>query len=166
MQTIEELREAARNKLTGYTEREIDCFVQGGMYMMGNMPQKRSEEWYEQQARKKEENVRRSEDVCRLFQKATGLKEAVDAIQNIKTEEEVVTHAFTVLFENVNTNPEFRKQVLDLMDAEEKSVSREIIGAVKTGMNAFNERHSDIVLDFRREEENNGLWTFVWDEAL
>ena len=53
MQTIDDIKQAARTKLVGYTDKEIECFVQGAMYMVGNLPQRRSEEWYQQQADKK-----------------------------------------------------------------------------------------------------------------
>ena len=34
-------------KLVGYTEKEIESFVQGAMFMAGNLPEKRSAEWYQ-----------------------------------------------------------------------------------------------------------------------
>lgn len=166
MQTIEDLKNAAKTKLDGYTDREVECFIKGALYMAGNLPQKRSEEWYRQQAEKKAEGISRSDEVCNLFQQVTGLKEAVDAINNIKQASEVIDRAYTVLFENLQDDPEFRATMLDMLGAEDKSVSSEIIDAVKRGCRGFNERHNDIVLDFRRLEENDGQWTLIWDEAL
>lgn len=166
MKDIEQIREAAKKKLVGYTEKEIDSFVAGAMYMAGHLPQRRSEEWYEQQAKRKAEGIERSDEVCKFFQDATGLKAAVENIKNLKSEKEIIEHAFAILFENMAANPTFRKQMLDLMDAEEKSVSREIIDAVKTGIAAFNERHEDIILDFRKMEENDGRWTMSWEETI
>lgn len=33
MQTIEDLKNAAKTKLDGYTDREVECFVKGALYM-------------------------------------------------------------------------------------------------------------------------------------
>lgn len=166
MQTIEDLKNAAKVKLDGYTDREVECFVKGALYMAGNLSQKRSEEWYRQQAERKAEGIERADEVCKLFQEATGLKRAVDSINNIKIESEVIDRAYKVLFENMLDNPEFRATMLEMLGAEDKSVSNGIIEAVKRGCKGFNELHNDIVLDFRRLKENNGEWTLMWDEAL
>ena len=44
MKAIQEIREAAKTKLVGYTEKEIESFVQGAMFMAGNLSEKRSAE--------------------------------------------------------------------------------------------------------------------------
>lgn len=163
MQTVDELKEAAKTKLVGYTEKEIECFIQGAMYMAGNLPQKKSDEWYQQQAIKKAEAAERAEETCRFLGKVSGLKAAVDAINGMKTEGEVIERAFTILFENMMDNSEYRAKILDMLEAEDKSVSGEILDAIKIGCKAFNQRH-DIKLNFAREEENENQWTFSWIE--
>lgn len=165
MKTLQEIKDAAKQKLVGYNEKEIECFVQGAMFMAGNLPQRRSDEWYEQQAQRKAEGMERSEAVCEHFKHVTGLGAAVE---NIKNREPVTRHindALAVVFKNILKNPGYRAVMLDMMDAEDKSVSREILHALAVGIKAFNECHKT-QLNFMREEENNNEWTLSWDEPL
>jgi len=165
MQTIEELREAAKNKLTGYTEKEIECFVQGAMYMAGNLPQKRSEEWYRQQAERKAENASKADAVCELFKEVTGLGAAVENLKSRQSVSDMTDRVLTTFFSGLENNPEYREKFLKAISAEDMGFSREIIRTIHDGFRAFNERH-DIQLNFLPEEENEGRWTFSWDEPL
>ena len=109
--------------------------------------------------------MERSEAVCEHFKHVTGLGAAVE---NIKNREPVTRHindALAVVFKNILENPGYRAVMLDMMDAEDKSVSREILHALAVGIKAFNECHKT-QLNFMREEENNNEWTFSWDEPL
>ena len=165
MKTIEEIREAAKKKLVGYTDKEKESFVQGAMFMAGELPQKRSEEWYQQQAAKKAEGAARSEAVCEYFKEVTGLGAAVDAMKGRSAESQAVDRAFQIFAEGLRDNPEYRQQFLDSLGARDMAMSYEILLAIKQGCRAFNERH-DIQLGFYPDEENGGRWTFYWDEPV
>ena len=165
MMNLEELKEAAKNKLDGYTEKEIECFVQGAMFMAGHLPQKHDEEWYRKRAEEKQAAAERSDAICKFFQDTTGLKSAVDAIRSTRTEGEVINHAFEVLFSNMMDNPQFRAVMLDMLGAEDKSVSREIIEHLQMSCRAFNRNHVT-QLEFSQLEENNDRWTLTWDEPV
>lgn len=162
---IEELKEAAKKKLVGYNEKEIECFVQGAMFMTSHLPQTRSEEWYQKRAEEKQAAKERSGEVCKLFQKATGLKKAVDNLSNIKSEGEVVNHAFEVLFSNMMDNPQFRTVMLDMLGAEDKSVSQDIIEHLQVSCKEFNRTH-ETQINFTKLEEYGGKWTLTWDEPM
>lgn len=163
MVNVDDIKKAAQTKLVGFTEKEIECFVQGAMFMVGHLPEKRSDEWYRKRAEEKQAAMESSAKVCKLFQDTTGLKKAVDAISVAKTEGEVINHAFEVLFSNMMNNPQFRAVILDMLDAEEKAVSQEMYEAIKTGCIAFNRTH-DTQLSFDRLEENDNNWTLFWEE--
>lgn len=163
MVNVDDIKKAAQTKLVGFTEKEIECFVQGAMFMVGHLPEKRSDEWYRKRAEEKQAAMESSGRVCKLFQDTTGLKKAVDAISVTKTEGEVINHAFEVLFSNMMNNPQFRAVILNMLDAEEKAVSQEMYEAIKTGCIAFNRTH-DTQLSFDRLEENDNNWTLFWEE--
>ena len=166
MQTLEELKKAAKTKLVGYTDREIECFVQGATYMAGQLPQRKSEEWYRQQAERKAKNIERSDAVRELFKDVSGLGTAVDNLKNRDKYEESTNHILEVIFKNILCNPDYRKQMLELLQAEDLSVSSEMYDAIKIGIQGFNKNHTDIQLDFARNEDNDGRWTFSWDELI
>lgn len=161
MKDIELLHEAAKAKLTGYTEKEIDCFIQGEMYMAGNLPQPRSEEWYARQAERKAEGAARADAVCEIFKDVTGLGAAVDNIKAGADAGSMTDRMLNVLMTAIIGNPQYRAQFLQAVDAEEAGLSREIIQAIRIGISSFNEKY-DIQLDFRQLEENEGRWTFFW----
>ena len=165
MKTIEEIREAAKIKLVGYTEKEIESFVQGAMFMAGQLPQRRSEEWYEQRDRQKAEAAAKADAVCKSFQDVTGLKKAVDNIRNAKTEAEVIDHAFAVFFDNMIANPEYRALMLDKLEAEDKKVRAELITNIRLACKEFNKTH-ETQLDFEQLEDNEGQWTLMWSDPL
>ena len=165
MKTIQEIREAAKTKLVSYTEKEIESFVQGAMFMAGNLPEKRSAEWYQKREEEKQQSLERSEEVCRLFQNATGLKKAVDDIGGRKTEGEVIDRAFGLLFDNIMNNPEYRALMLDKLGAVDKDEHLLVLDAIQAGCRAFNKKH-EIQLGFEKMEENNNCWVFFWDEKI
>lgn len=165
MKTIEDIREAAKTKLVGYTEKEIESFVQGAMFMAGQLPQKRSEEWYRQRDERNALAAERADAVCDGLKEVSGLKKALDNIRSTKTEAEVVEHTLKVFLDNMIVNPEYRAIMLDKLEAEEKMVSSRIIKAVMDGCAAFNETHN-IKLGFRQLEENNNGWTLFWEEEI
>ena len=165
MKTIQEIREAAKTKLVGYTEKEIESFVQGAMFMAGNLTEKRSAEWYQKREEEKQQSLERSEEVCRLFQNASGLKKAVDAISGMKTEGEVIDRAFGLLFDNIMNNPGYRALMLDKLGAVDKDEHLLVLDAIQTGCRAFNKKH-EIQLGFEKMEENDNCRVFFWDEKI
>ena len=165
MKSIQEIKEAAKTKLVGYTEKEIECFVHGAMFMAGNLPQRRSEEWYQKREEEKAQAIERSEAVCEHFKQVTGLGAAIENMKNRKPVTEYVDNALGVVFKAMMDNPEYRAAMLDMMGAEDKSVSAEIINHVQMTCAAFNETH-ETQLSFTQLEENDGRWTLSWDEPL
>ena len=165
MLNIEDIKEAAKTKLTGYTDKEIECFVQGVLYMAGHLPQKRSEEWYQEQARRKKEGEERSGALCEHFKQVTGLGAAVENLNKRKPVAEHVDDALGIVFKGIMEDAEYRKTMLDMMGAEDKAVSQEIILHVKESCKAFNKTH-ETQLVFEQIEENDGKWTLAWDEPL
>lgn len=165
MKTIQEIREAAKTKLVGYTDKEIESFVQGAMFMAGQLPEKRSEEWYQKRTEEKQQNIARSEGVCRLIQDTTGLKKAVDAMKEMKTEGEIIDRAFGLLFDNMMNNPEYRAIMLDKLGAVDKDEYLLVLDTIQAGCRGFNKKHK-IQLGFERMEENNNCWVFFWDEKI
>lgn len=165
MKTVEEIREAAKTKLVGYTEKEIESFVQGAMFMAGYLPQRRSEEWYQKRDEERTFAKERSGAVCEHFKQITGLGTAIENIKNRKPVTEYVDNALAVIFKAIMDNQEYRTIMLDMMGAEDKSVSEDIIKTVQTGCKTFNTSH-EIQLGFERFDENEGHWTFFWDEKI
>ena len=165
MQNIDNIKEAAKTKLVGYTEKEIECFVQGAMYMAGHLPQKRSEEWYKEQAQRKKEGEERAEAVCEHFKQVTGLGQAVENLKNSKPGTEYVDDALGVVFKAIMDNPEYRATMLNLIGAVDKSVITELINHIRMSCTAFNKMHKT-QLSFTQLEENEGRWTLAWDEPL
>lgn len=165
MKTIDEIKQAAKTKLVGYTDREIECFVQGCLYMTGHLPQRRSEEWYRQQQLRKKEGEERSEALSEYFKQVTGLGSAVENLNKGKSVAECIDEALAVVFRGIMENPEYRATMLHLIGAEEESVSQELVLHIKESCKAFNRTH-ETQLVFERLEENDGKWTLAWDEPL
>ena len=165
MQNIDNIKEAAKTKLVGYTEKELECFVQGAMYMAGHLPQKRSDEWYEEQARRKQEGAERADSICEYFKDVTGLGKAVEKMKSHKSVNECVDDALAVVFGNIIENPAYRMTMLNMLGAVDKAAVAEMIRDIQTTCKAFNERH-ETQLSFTQLEENEGRWTLAWDEPL
>lgn len=165
MQNIDNIKEAGKTKLVGYNERELECFVQGAMYMAGHLPQKRSDEWYEEQARRKQEGTERAESLSEHFKDVTGLGKAVENLKSRKAVNECVDDALAVVFKNILDNPAYRATMLELLGAVDKAAMIEMIQDIQMTCKAFNERH-DTQLSFTQLEENEGRWTLAWDEPL
>lgn len=165
MQNIDNLKEAAKTKLVGYTEKEVECFVQGAMYMAGHLPQKRSDEWYKEQTKRKQEGAERADGVCEHFKEVTGLGKAVENLKAHKSVNECVDDALAVVFRNILENPAYRTTMLDLLGAVDKVAVTEMIRNVQLTCKKFNESH-ETQLSFTQLEENEGRWTLAWDEPL
>ena len=149
MESIENIREAAKDKLVGFTEREIECFMEGARYIAGHLPQRRSDEWYRQQAEKREQ--------AQLH--------VYERMKFPHHEDGIIGAAIDNFLDDAVADPDTRKKVLNVIEATDNKILAEILCAIKTGIEGFNGCHTT-QLNFQREPENGNRWTFSWDDPL
>lgn len=162
---MDNIREAAKKKLVGFTEREIDCFIEGAKYMAGHLPQRRSDEWYREQETKRNHAKLHADENLEFWKKVTGLGDAVEQLKRPHRKETIISTAVNVFLDEASADTETRKNLLNVIGATDNKDLSEILYAIKIGIQGFNERHS-VQLNFQREPDNDNRWTFSWDEPL
>lgn len=162
---MDNIREVAKKKLVGFTEREIECFIEGYKYLAGHLPQRRSDEWYREQEAKRNHAKLHADENLEYWKKVTGLGDAVEQLKHPHREDAVISTAFNTFLDDAAADTQTRKSLLNVIGATDNKDLFEILYAIKIGIQGFNERHT-IQLNFQREPENDNHWTFSWDEPL
>ena len=165
MESMDNIRDAAKDKLFGFTEREIECFVKGVKYMAYRLPLRRSDEWLCAEVETCELARFYDDESFDFWKQVTGLNEAVKHIKFPYREDYFISAVFDSFLDDVVSHPDTRKKELNDIEATDNKILSEILNAIKTGIEGFNGYHKT-QLNFQRGPDNGKRFTFSWEGSL